>query len=232
MKIPGSYDKKVFIVISFELLLKSSYFKYICLKSNTECDLVIDHLYTEKDDFQNHLQLPKPKFIFSIIGGYKNFEIDKEIEKAFKIGLMKAAKTNDTWIITGGIDNGVMRLVGDAVDEDLNSNNLTVLGIVDRKRICGTYPNFKRSTDREIHDYNKNLLNANHSSFVVVGNEETNSENEYYLEFRIKLEHFIHNKLKIPFFLIVLEGAYSSFHTIAQTLENKAPIILIAVSYS
>ena len=204
--------------------------KYICLQYNTEINLVVDNLYTEKDSLQNHLQLPKPKFIFSIIGGCKNCEIDKEIEKAFKAGLMKAAKINDTWIITSGIDNGVKRLVGDAVDEDLNSNNLTVLGIVDRKRICGTYPKFKRSTDKEIIDCNKNLLNANHLSFVIVDNEEINSENECYLEFRIKLEHYIQKNLNVPFFLIVFEGVYSSFFLIAHTLRNKAPIILIAVS--
>lgn len=42
---------------------------------------------------------------------------------------MKAAKSTNTWIISGGTDKGVMRLIGDAVAEDLHATDLTVLGI-------------------------------------------------------------------------------------------------------
>lgn len=42
---------------------------------------------------------------------------------------MKVAKATNAWIITGGTNEGVMRLVGDSVEEDLSTNNATVLGI-------------------------------------------------------------------------------------------------------
>ncbi len=53
----------------------------------------------------------------------------EEIKSAFKLGLVKAAKTTSAWILTGGTNHGVMKLVGDAVAEDLNANDITVLGI-------------------------------------------------------------------------------------------------------
>ncbi len=73
--------------------------------------------------------LPKPNLILSVTGGAKQFSADEDIQTAFKLGLMKAAKTTNAWIITGGTNTGVMKLVGDAIAEDLNAEDLTVLGI-------------------------------------------------------------------------------------------------------
>lgn len=50
-------------------------------------------------------------------------------EKAFKRGLIKAASSTGAWIITGGTNTGVMRLVGEAVADEFHTCNLTVLGI-------------------------------------------------------------------------------------------------------
>ena len=54
---------------------------------------------------------------------------------------------SDTWILTGGINFGVMRLVGDAIHKELNSNSFIVLGIAERKSIFGKYPEFRKKTD-------------------------------------------------------------------------------------
>ncbi len=73
--------------------------------------------------------LSTPQLILSVTGGAQHFTIDEDIKSAFKLGLMKAAKTTNAWITTGGTNFGVMKLVGDAVAEDMNAHNLTVLGI-------------------------------------------------------------------------------------------------------
>ena len=184
----------------------------------------MNYLYSDRDD---SLRLPIPKFILSVTGGTKNFKIDKNLETAFKIGLMKAAKTTDTWIISGGTDIGVMRLVGDAVDEDLNAQDLTVLGIACRRHIYGRYPEMKKFGDPQTKEKNKNLLNPHHSAFLIVNSQSDNTEDEN--EFRNKLENYIQESLKIPIFLIVVEGGYSAMRAIAKALDNKIPIILVAV---
>ena len=63
---------------------------------------------------------------------------------------MKTAKTTKAWIITGGTNTGVMRLVGDAVAEDLNAQDLTVLGIASWGCIA-----FK---DKMVNDASENAL--------------------------------------------------------------------------
>ncbi len=51
------------------------------------------------------------------------------MKKAFKSGLVKAASSTGAWIITGGTNTGVMRLVGEAVADEYHTTNLVVLGI-------------------------------------------------------------------------------------------------------
>lgn len=87
---------------------------------------MIEYLYSEEG-----WNLPKPQLILSVTGGAQNFTISNRMKKAFKRGLIKAAATTGAWIITGGTNTGVMRLVGEAVAQEFHhySTKLTVLGI-------------------------------------------------------------------------------------------------------
>ena len=172
---------------------------------------VIKHLF---DGTTDNLNLPKPKFILSIIGRCTNFEVDKETAKVFKNVLMKFAKISDTWFITAGLDTGVMKLVGDTAEEDL-----TVLGIVDK--------------NQHVNDSYMTSLNPNHSSFIICETEKNDNSIENYLNFRLNLEHYIQKELNIPYFLIAIEGGFRTIYTITQTLRKRqAPVILVAVSKS
>ena len=81
----------------------------------------------------------EPKIILSITGGARNFTIDEATKSAFKRGLLKAAKSTNSWIITGGSDVGVMKLVGDMINEDLSAKDLTVIGVSSDKRLKETF---------------------------------------------------------------------------------------------
>jgi hypothetical protein len=139
---------------------------------------------------------------------------------------MKAAKIRDTWIITAGIDCGVVRLVGDAVEEDSNSSNLTVLGITSRKKVYGSYSQFKLISDIETNDSNRKLLNRNHSSFIFVENEDGNE-----LDYRIELENYIQKTLNIQIFTIVLNGNYETLKNIELSIGRNLPIMIVAVIF-
>ena len=77
--------------------------------------------------------LPRPNLLISVTCDTKSFnKINEETKNAFKIALMKVAKSTftwDSWIITDGIDADVAQLIGDAVKENLNGNNQTLIGI-------------------------------------------------------------------------------------------------------
>ena len=68
-----------------------------------------------------------PQLIISVTGGAQNFSIPQRMKTAFKRGLIKAATSTNAWIITGGTNAGVMKLVGEAVSEEYNK--LVVIGI-------------------------------------------------------------------------------------------------------
>ena len=51
------------------------------------------------------------------------------MKKAFKKGLVKAAQTTDSIIVTNGSHSGVTKLVGEAVAENLH-HKLNLIGVV------------------------------------------------------------------------------------------------------
>lgn len=52
------------------------------------------------------------------------------MKKAFKRGLMKAAESTDSWIITHGFNSGVTKMVGEAVAENTFGTKLITIGIL------------------------------------------------------------------------------------------------------
>ena len=88
---------------------------------------MIEFLYSQK--YQTSWGLHRPQLILSVTGGAQKFTLPYRMKKAFKRGLVKAAASTGAWIITGGTNTGVMRLVGEAVADDFHNTNLTVLGI-------------------------------------------------------------------------------------------------------
>ncbi len=83
-----------------------------------------------------HLQCTGPQWAGRRIKAFTSISetgYTGSMKKAFKEGLIKAAATTGAWIITGGTNTGVMRLVGEAVAEKYPKypadTKLTVLGI-------------------------------------------------------------------------------------------------------
>lgn len=72
-------------------------------------------------------KIEAPQLLLSVTGGAKKFSIDDEVQTAFKNDLIKVAKATNALIISGGTNYGVMRLIGDAVIDNLHTGN--VLGI-------------------------------------------------------------------------------------------------------
>ncbi|KAG5335546.1 TRPCG protein, partial [Acromyrmex charruanus] len=56
-----------------------------------------------------------PKLLITVHGGRSNFELQPNLKKVLRKGLLKAAKTTGAWIFTGGTNTGVTRQVGDAL---------------------------------------------------------------------------------------------------------------------
>ena len=68
-----------------------------------------------------------PSVLISITGGAQDFRLPQNVQTAFERGLMRAARSGNTWMITGGTDTGVMRLVGQAI-ANYALDNVTAVG--------------------------------------------------------------------------------------------------------
>ena len=166
-------------------------------------------------------RLDKPGIIFSVAGGALNQTIDEQTKKCFKLGLMRAAKSTDSWIVTRGTDVGVMQVIGDIIDENMSAQDLKVFGITNYKHV-------KEFLDQKTNSRfeSKVSLNSNHSFFILIDNIDEKTDE---ISIRNYLLNIIKVNLKVPMILIVLEGGLDTIKTIYYALKDKIPIILMAV---
>lgn len=118
---PAEVLDKITIFFKAHSLHFFTYYKYIGLNQSTNVEEFLN------DVIYGYWNINKPKLLLSVTGGAKKFSIDEEVRTAFKNDLMKVAKATDALIISGGTNYGVMRLVGDAVIDNLHTGN--VMGI-------------------------------------------------------------------------------------------------------
>ncbi|CAF3929782.1 unnamed protein product [Rotaria sp. Silwood2] len=65
---------------------------------------------------QQGWRLPKPDLIISVTGGAKSFDMSARLRKIFQSGLVSAAITTNAWLITAGTNAGVVKEVGEALN--------------------------------------------------------------------------------------------------------------------
>ncbi|CAF0772753.1 unnamed protein product [Adineta ricciae] len=83
--------------------------QYIRLALQTDATTVVQFM---KDAWQ----LPTPNLIISVTGGGKRCHMPAHLRKTFQRGLVAAAATTDAWIITAGTNAGVVKGVGEALN--------------------------------------------------------------------------------------------------------------------
>jgi hypothetical protein len=69
-----------------------------------------------------------------VAGSSNELNLPDEINESIKIAIREISKTPNTFLITGGTDCGITKLVGEATDEEYSifgwaSNDLIVMGI-------------------------------------------------------------------------------------------------------
>ncbi|RNA22376.1 transient receptor potential cation channel subfamily M member 2-like isoform X1 [Brachionus plicatilis] len=141
-------------------------------------------------------KMHRPKLIISITGGAKNFKINAGIKNALKRAVISAALSTDAWLVTGGTNEGIMKIIGEAFKESAirlkNRRKLILLGIANWTTIKNnhlltrksTKPNmyshdeehFKNHPLKEFLDMQKGAyLDPNHTHFILVDNAHLNN---------------------------------------------------------
>ena len=82
-------------------------------------------------------RLGKPSVIISLTGGAQTFHMRPTLQASFERGLVQAARSGRTWIMSGGTNTGVMALAGQALSE----HKVTAVGFAPSGRLgrwCGS----------------------------------------------------------------------------------------------
>ncbi|KAM5172775.1 transient receptor potential cation channel subfamily M member 7-like [Mantella aurantiaca] len=181
-----------------------------------------------------------PKLVISIHGGKQKFDLHPRIKEALSRGLVKAATTTGSWILTEGVNNGVAEHIGDALKENsfhLNQKVCTVgiapWGVVDgRQDLVGK--NIVAPYQALLNPLSKlHVLNSLHSHFILVDDGTVGRHGAEILirkdlESRICLQQ-IHARTgkRIPIVALILEGGPNTILTAFEYLQQSPPVPVV-----
>ncbi|TKR95142.1 hypothetical protein L596_009349 [Steinernema carpocapsae] len=187
--------------------------------------------------------LERPKLVITVHGGMNNFEVQDRLGRLFREGLLKAAQTTGAWIITSGVDSGVVRHVAQALDEAgisarMRSKIVTIgiapWGLVKRrerfigKDIVVPYDHHSFSSRNRYA-----ILNDRHSYFLLVDNGTVGRYGAD-IVLRKRFEDYIAQKeslsylaRRVPIVCAVLEGGTCTIKAILQYLSSDPPVPVI-----
>ncbi|KAI6232958.1 hypothetical protein M3Y99_00955900 [Aphelenchoides fujianensis] len=181
-------------------------------------------------------------------GNHPCTKMPDRLGQMFRQGLLKAAETTGAWIITSGVDSGVVRHVAKALDEAGISarmrSRLVTIGIAPwgvlrkREKLIGkdAHVNYDRHSFplRNRHA----ALNDRHSYFLLVDNG-TSGRHGADIFLRKRLEDFLaradelgYGSRRVPIVCVSLEGGISTLNTIWQYLNSHPPIPTIICEQS
>ncbi|CAF1073902.1 unnamed protein product, partial [Brachionus calyciflorus] len=225
--------------------------KYLRIDFRTNIELISEYLFKE-------WKLTKPKLLISVTGGAKNFKMKKYIKHEFKKAVIEAALSTNSWFVTGGTEEGIMKIIGEAY-RDLTlrvdkREKLVLLGIANwttirnnhlliNKNPCNVI-NYKRDDEefKNHQDYKYIIkdkgayLDSNHTHFLLVDTAQLNSYGGE-IEFSSKLLDCICDRdsddiNEIPIVLLVVGGGLNTLKVVQESCLNGTPCLFIEIEGS
>ncbi|XP_069851523.1 transient receptor potential cation channel subfamily M member 7 isoform X1 [Dipodomys merriami] len=220
-------------VINFQGGSHSYRAKYVRLSYDTKPEVILQLLLKE-------WQMELPKLVISVHGGMQKFELHPRIKQLLGKGLIKAAVTTGAWILTGGVNTGVAKHVGDALKEHASrsSRKICTIGIAP----WGVIENRNDLVGRDVvapyqtllNPLSKlNVLNNLHSHFILV---DDGTVGKYGAEVRLRRElektinqQRIHARIGqgVPVVALVFEGGPNVILTVLEYLQESPPVPVV-----
>uniref|UniRef100_A0A4W2CTE6 non-specific serine/threonine protein kinase n=1 Tax=Bos indicus x Bos taurus TaxID=30522 RepID=A0A4W2CTE6_BOBOX len=220
-------------VINFQGGSHSYRAKYARLSYDTKPEIILQLLLKE-------WQMELPKLVISVHGGMQKFELHPRIKQLLGKGLIKAAVTTGAWILTGGVNTGVAKHVGDALKEHASrsSRKICTIGIAP----WGVIENRNDLVGRDVvapyqtllNPLSKlNVLNNLHSHFILV---DDGTVGKYGAEVRLRRElektvnqQRIHARIGqgVPVVALIFEGGPNVILTVLEYLQESPPVPVV-----
>ncbi|XP_056098759.1 transient receptor potential cation channel subfamily M member 7 isoform X2 [Rhinichthys klamathensis goyatoka] len=220
-------------VINFQGGSHSYRAKYLRLSYDSRPEAVLRLLLKE-------WQMELPKIVISVHGGIQNFDLHPRIKQVVGKGLIKAAVTTGAWILTGGVNTGVAKHVGDALKEHLSrsARKICTVGIAP----WGVIENRNDLIGRDVvapyqtllNPLSKlNVLNNFHSHFILV---DDGTVGKYGAEVKLRRELEKHINLQriharigqgVPVVALIFEGGPNVILTVLEYLQESPPVPVV-----
>ncbi|CAF0941798.1 unnamed protein product [Adineta steineri] len=214
--------------------------QYIRLALQTNPTAVVEFM-------QYGWRLPKPNLIISVVGGGNQCNMSAHLRKTFQRGLAVAAATTNAWLITTGAKVGVVKEVGEALNNYRYKSHKHVLdvpciGICMWENINGNEQLDKLDVTDENHVYsyvvehpqaNRCELEPNHTHFLLFDGKSSDT-NSLFLQ-RANIEKYarriniesLNKDVPIPIVMILVDGGLFSARSICQALESNTPLVVV-----
>ncbi|TKR93887.1 hypothetical protein L596_008261 [Steinernema carpocapsae] len=195
--------------------------------------------------FESAWQIQPPKLIITIHGGITNFDIQQKLARVFRKGLLKAARTTGAWIVTSGINAGVVRHVAAALDGQSTTprarSKIVCIGITPWGMLKNAdgFVGTDTAVDYHPHSFSPKgkfaVLNNRHSYYLLVDN---GSAGRYGADIvlRKRLESYIAQKQKlggkgsrsVPVVCVVLEGGTCTIRAVLDYVTSvpRVPVVV------
>ncbi|NWR40888.1 TRPM7 protein, partial [Regulus satrapa] len=228
-----SYRAKACMMLCCSFFFLTLTMLYVRLSYDTKPEAILQLMLKE-------WQMELPKLVISVHGGMQKFELHPRIKQLLGKGLIKAAVTTGAWIITGGVNTGVAKHVGDALREHASrsSRKICTIGIAP----WGVIENRNDLVGRDVvapyqtllNPLSKlNVLNNLHSHFILV---DDGTVGKYGAEVKLRRElektinlQRIHARIGqgVPVVALVFEGGPNVILTVLDFLQESPPVPVV-----
>jgi len=198
------------------------------LSEEAYCSQVLDLL-------ERHWKMQSASVLISITGSAQDFDLSPRLHQTFSHGLAKAAHATNAWIVTGGTDTGVMRLVGRALasfDERVTVVGITAWGsLLEREHMEGCRGQRIEITNQKKNDRFGANLEPHHTHFLMV-DDGSRADKAWGTEikFRFALEREYARRRRVPRVLLVVQGGPGTLQSILEAVIGECPVVLVADS--
>ncbi|CAF1309475.1 unnamed protein product [Adineta steineri] len=158
--------------------------QYIRLALQTNARTIVEFL-------KSGWRLPTPDLIISVTGGGKRCQMSTHLRRTFQRGLVVSAATTNAWLITAGTNTGVVKLVGEALNNYRYKNhkhglNVPCIGIGSWKYTAGN----KQLENLSIKSSMISNINVNKKSVLSIANRRLQTES---VQSDVENPNFIHS---------------------------------------
>ncbi|KAJ8393101.1 hypothetical protein AAFF_G00067840 [Aldrovandia affinis] len=207
--------------------------KYVRLSHDSRPESILQLMLRE-------WQMELPKIVISVHGGVQNFDLHPRLKQVVGKGLVKAAVSAGAWILTGGVNTGVAKHVGDALKEHSSGSarKIRTIGVAP----WGVIENRNDLIGRDVvtpyqtllNPLSKlNVLNNLHSHFLLVddgtvGKYGAEATLRRQLEKHISQQR-IHARIGqgVPVVAVVFEGGPNLILTVLEYLQESPPVPVV-----